>query len=131
MTEIQRYSICESCGSTQVARERRPNGDDRCMKCLNKWPSKETKTLIPEQDHIKAMDEISVQYSALSDKYQNLSERYFAKFEMLIEANQKISEQAKEIKQLKAENKQLSDELADRAVTAVRKMRNSPGGYNL
>lgn len=42
-----------------------------------------------------------------------------------------MEEQAKEIERLKAENKQLSDELADRAVTAVRKMRNSPGGYNL
>lgn len=34
---------CPKCGSTKIARERRPNGDDICGSCHHRWPSRETK----------------------------------------------------------------------------------------
>lgn len=32
---------CPKCGSTNVARERRPNGNDICQDCNHTWPSSE------------------------------------------------------------------------------------------
>lgn len=34
--------VCIYCGSKNVARERRPNGDDHCTDCGKKWPSAQT-----------------------------------------------------------------------------------------
>ena len=34
---------CMFCGSSDVARERRPDGDDHCNSCGKSWPSREYK----------------------------------------------------------------------------------------
>ena len=34
--------ICPKCNSTNVSRERRPNGNDYCQDCGHLWPSKDS-----------------------------------------------------------------------------------------
>jgi hypothetical protein len=44
---------CIKCGSTNVARERRPNGNDTCGSCHHTWPSSQSNQSTPGDELVK------------------------------------------------------------------------------
>lgn len=57
--------FCPKCGSNQVARERRPNGNDVCGDCHHVWPSNDTvspfEQLLKERDALREKLDVAME----------------------------------------------------------------------